>query len=184
MDMVSLELTADQVTTAMSCRCAGVSMQHLYAGRDSAGKSRVQAAGRDIVAKWPLYIVDTRQTPTTLWSWARRAVAAGSQLLALDYIQLVTPDDPRASDEKRMTEASGALRDIAKYLGVPVLAISSESNTGMLRYSGNLAYDAWTHIQCVKLEDGTFTVEVLRQRFGVQIPPMSASYTNGELRVN
>lgn len=184
-DMITLEQTSGMVAGAMACRRAGVSMADILSGRNSSALAKVEAAAKEI-SDCPLHLIDTPQTPTTLWSWARRATDAGSKLLAVDYAQLVRGEGRYTTEEQRVSEISATFRDIAKTLGTPLVVISSENSAGGLRSSLNIEYDAWTWLRCEKVEEigdqkaGTI-VEVKKQRFGETGKRTYLEFRNGGL---
>ena len=183
-DFATLEQSAGQVLASMSARMAHVKISKLQAGQDNLVEK--WKCGRDIVAKWPVFVTDKQQSVSSLWSWARRAKAKGSRLLVIDYLQFVKPDDPRQSDEQRVSESSNAVREMALRLDIPVICISNESNEGKLRYSGQVEYDAWCWLRMRKNDsaDGTTTgavFQVRKNRFGPQGAERTIGYDCGAM---
>ena len=183
-DVATLEQSAGQLLASMAARIGHVSISRLQAGRDDlVDKWRY---GRDIVSKWPVFVCDRPQTVSSLWSWGRRAKAKGSRLLVVDYMQFVKPDDSRMSDEQRVSSASGAVREMALRLDIPIICISNESNTGALRYSGQIEYDAWCWLRMRKneLADGSIAgavFQVKKNRFGPQGGERTLGYECGAM---
>lgn len=67
---------------------------------------------------------DPRMTAAQLRAQARVDVKRhGCQLLAIDYVQLIKADDPRLPERERIEYVVGELDDMAKELGVPVVAL-------------------------------------------------------------
>ena len=185
-DFATLEQSSGQVLSSMAARTGRVRIAELQSGqnKDHLDKWRF---GSDIVSKWPLFVCDRPMTQSSLWSWGRRAKAKGSRLLILDYLQFVKPDDARMTDEQRVSAASGACREMALRLDIPMIVISNESNEGALRYSGQTQYDAWCWIRMRKNEaaDGTVNgavFQIRKNRFGQQGAERIIGYNMGAMQ--
>ncbi len=166
----SLEQTAEQIWGSIAARHAQQSVFLLNQGSERTNLTKLRES-KKIVQNWPIHIDDQGQSPSTLWTSARKAVGKlGCRLLVLDYLQALRDDGSSDSDVIRQTNFSNCVRDIAKTLKVPVLVISALSNSGNLRGSGMLAYDAWGHIKLEQADDFTDTGRVVvnfeKQRFG------------------
>jgi replicative DNA helicase len=173
-DMASLEQSAGQILASMAARMAGVTISLLQSGREPEALERWRAACAQVQA-WPVYICDEAMDDKSLWAWARRAKTAGSRLLVLDYLQFVKASDAKISEEQRVARASEAVRRIAFDLDIPFVCISSESNEGKLRHSGQVEYDAWCWLRMRKDEDSMgnvlgAAVAIKKNRFGPQMP--------------
>lgn len=173
-DMASLEQSAGQILSSMAARMAGVSISNLQSGRSPEHLAKWRAAC-ETVKGWPVCITDESQDDRSLWAWARRAKKNGSRLLVLDYLQFVKASEPRISEEQRVARASEACRRIAFDLDIPFVVISSESNEGKLRHSGQVEYDAWCWLRMRKDEDALgnvlgAAVSIKKNRFGPQMP--------------
>ncbi len=127
----SLEMTEKELALRMLCSESDVPSAIVRKGflsRDQWG--RLIKAGRTL-AESPLYVDDTAALSIThLEGRIRRAVEdQGIVLAVVDYLQLVHPR-PGRREENRASEVgriSGALKDLAKSLGIPVIALSQLS---------------------------------------------------------
>ena len=185
-DFLTLEQSAGQILATMAARLAACSVGALQSGRSAELLARWKDATAT-VAKWPVFITDESQTDETLWAWARQAKSKGSRLLILDYLQFVRSSDPRCSEEQRVSRASQACREIAFDMSIPLIAVSSESNEGKLRYSGQVEYDAWCWVRMRKNEDsyGNVTgsaIAIRKNRFGPQVPEWTMPYNLGAMQ--
>lgn len=78
------------------------------------------------VMKWPLWIDDSGGlTPRELYARGRMQVAKGAKLIIVDYLQKIAA--PGKSLYERVTNASEAVRVLAKEASVPVLNLSQLS---------------------------------------------------------
>jgi replicative DNA helicase len=179
-DLASLEQSSGQVLGAVVAHQSGTSIARLNNHPRQQDVDNIRNF-KDRVSAWPLFVTDRTFTPTTLWSWARRAVSQGSQLLVLDYLQAISPEGRVDSEERRVSEASRTVTRIAKDLKTRFLVVSSESNEGRLRYSGQIEYDAWGWIR-MELTGETVKVDIRKNRFGARPPAFEMRPERGVLR--
>jgi len=155
----SLEMAASQVVDRILCAQAGLDLWKLRTGRlSSKGEdndfTKIQEA-IGVLSESPIFIDDSASaTVLEIKTKARRLQAEhGLGLLIVDYIQLITPLNPRESAVQQMTDISRSLKALARELNVPLLAISQLSRAteqrspriprlADLRESGSLEQDA------------------------------------------
>jgi len=153
----SLEMSSDQLTDRMLAAQAGVNAWSLRIGKkmSEAEYERLQD-GMGTLSEAPIYIDDSPgMTLMGMRSVARRMKAEkGLQLLVVDYLQLITPSGAKSSDSlvQQTTEISRGLKQMARELEVPVLALSQLSRAveqrggrprlSDLRDSGSIEQDA------------------------------------------
>ena len=100
----------------------------------------------------PLYIVDTPNMQLIdLRAMARRMkVNQGVQVIFIDYIGLITTENPAAPVNETVSEISKSLKSLARELDIPIVALSQvardaegqEPNLAQLRGSGSIEQDA------------------------------------------
>ena len=100
----------------------------------------------------PLYIVDTPNMQLIdLRAMARRMkVNQGVQVIFIDYIGLITTENPAAPVYETVSEISKSLKSLARELDIPIVALSQvardaegqEPNLAQLRGSGSIEQDA------------------------------------------
>ncbi len=100
----------------------------------------------------PLYICDTPNMGLLdLRACARRMVANhGVQIIFIDYIGLITLDNPSQNTWENVSEISKSLKSLARELDVPIVALcqvardaeGQEPNLAQLRGSGSIEQDA------------------------------------------
>jgi replicative DNA helicase len=153
--LFTLEVTKEQVAENMLCSNARVDAHRLMRGElsnDEYAKVPL-AAGR--LAQAPLYVDDTPGlTMTRLRAKARRLKSRMDiQLVAVDYLQLLSLGSPVESRQLEISRLSGSLKQLARELKIPVIALSQlnrgvEARTnkrpmmGDLRESGSIEQDA------------------------------------------
>ena len=108
------------------------------------------AAGRCFQAQ--LYIVDVPNMPLLdLKAMARRLVVnQGVKIIFIDYIGLISTDNPNAQVWEQVSEISKSLKALARELGIPIVALcqvardaeGSEPTLAQLRGSGSIEQDA------------------------------------------
>lgn len=153
----SLEMSSEQLIDRMLAAESYVNSWKLRTGgvRDEADFTRIRDALENL-SKAPIYI-DDKPGNNIL---AMRAVARrlkreqGIGLIVVDYLQLMTPTSTKASDSmvQQVTEISRSLKQLARELQVPVLALSQLSRAveqrggkprlSDLRDSGSIEQDA------------------------------------------
>ncbi len=100
----------------------------------------------------PLYIVDTPNMQLLdLRATARRMVMnSGVQVIFIDYIGLISVDNPSNNTWENISEISKSLKALARELDIPVIALcqvardaeGQEPNLAQLRGSGSIEQDA------------------------------------------
>ena len=151
----SLEMSEDQLGAKM---LAGEAMIGAWKIRKSSitsdeDKQKVQRAIEDL-GNYPIFIDDNASsTMANIKSSARRMKKQEKiGLIIVDYLQLITPTDSKASTVAQITEISRSLKILAKELDIPVLALSQlnravDARGGTprlsdLRDSGSIEQDA------------------------------------------
>lgn len=156
--LASIEMRGKEQATRLLAMHAGVSMHRIGKPVELKGdeiNALMAAASPDGTGGAPLFIDDSAsQTAARIASIARRAVRQhGIQLLAVDYLQFMTPDDTRDNRTEQVGRCVRAMKGLARELNIPVLLLSqlnrdSEQNNGRrarlsdLRDSGSIEQDA------------------------------------------
>jgi replicative DNA helicase len=153
----SLEMSADQLATRILAEQSGISGESLRMGKISQHDFRNLARAAAELEQLPLYIDDTPGlTIAALRTRARRLKRQrGIDLIIVDYLQLLSGSG-RSSESNRVqeiSEISRGLKQLAKELHVPVIALSQLSRQvesrenkrpvlSDLRESGSIEQDA------------------------------------------
>jgi replicative DNA helicase len=153
----SLEMSSQQLVDRMLSAESRVNSWNIRTGKSLGDNDfdRIRNS-LDRLAKAPIYIDDQPgNSIIKMRSVARRLKSEkGLGLIVVDYLQLMVPTDSRASDSmvQQVTEISRSLKNMARELNVPVLALSQLSRAveqrggkprlSDLRDSGSIEQDA------------------------------------------
>ena len=152
----SLEMSKEQLVQRMMCSVAGVSMSNASKGIMSQADWLKIVKAKKLLSNAKIYIDDSALiSPSQILSKCRRLKRKGGlDIVMIDYIQLMTSNTSRKSDNRQneIAEISRSLKILAKEVNVPVLALSQlsravESRKGRpmlsdLRESGAIEQDA------------------------------------------
>ena len=154
----SLEMSADQLATRILAEQSGISSENLRMGKISQQEFRHLARAASELSNLPLYIDDTPGlTIAALRARARRLKRQkGIGMIVVDYLQLLSGSGKGSSGDNRVqeiSEISRGLKQLAKELDLPVMALSQLSRAveqredkkpmlSDLRESGSIEQDA------------------------------------------
>jgi replicative DNA helicase len=152
----SLEMGASQLALRMLCSRARVNMKLLRDGllsKNGDEQTKLLEAA-DEFSKAPIYIDDSSAISIMQLRAKARRIHSRTPLgfIVVDYLQLLSPTDPKVPREQQVAEASRGLKAIAKELDVPVLVLSQLNRSSEkdnrtpkisdLRESGSIEQDA------------------------------------------
>ncbi len=152
----SLEMGASQLALRMLCARARVNMKLLRDGllsKNGEEQTRLLQAADDF-SKAPIFIDDSSSISIMQLRAKARRIHSRTPLgfIMVDYLQLLSPTDPKVPREQQVAEASRGLKAIAKELDVPVLVLSQLNRSSEkdnrtpklsdLRESGSIEQDA------------------------------------------
>src|SRR5512139_1781284 len=156
--LFNLEMSADQLATRILAEQSGISSENLRMGKISQQEFRSLARAAGELSTLPLYIDDTPGlTIAALRARARRLKRQkGVGFVVVDYLQLLQGTGRGSAGDNRVqeiSEISRGLKQLAKELDVPVLALSQLSRAveqredkkpqlSDLRESGSIEQDA------------------------------------------
>ncbi|WCT75251.1 replicative DNA helicase [Sphingomonas naphthae] len=154
----SLEMSADQLATRILSEQSNISSENLRMGKISQQDFRNLARAAAELESLPLYIDDTPGLSiAALRTRARRLKRQrGIGFIVVDYLQLLSGSGKGSSESNRVqeiSEISRGLKQLAKELNVPVMALSQLSRAveqredkrpqlSDLRESGSIEQDA------------------------------------------
>ncbi|MFN2472941.1 MAG: replicative DNA helicase [Sphingomicrobium sp.] len=155
--LFSLEMSADQLATRILAEQSNISSENLRTGKISKQEFQQLARASGELSGLPLYIDDTPGlTIAALRTRARRLKRQkGVGMIIVDYLQLLQGSGRSSNDNRvqEISEISRGLKQLAKELHVPVLALSQLSRAveqredkrpqlSDLRESGSIEQDA------------------------------------------
>ena len=155
--LFSLEMSSDQLAEKLMAAESGVDAWKLRTGKLSAHEKQDNLSeAADRLSRAPIFIDDrANNSIVAIRSTARKMKRENNiEILIVDYLQLITPHDTIRSDSmvNRVTEISRSLKQIARELKIPVIALSQlsrdiEKRGGTpklsdLRDSGSIEQDA------------------------------------------
>lgn len=153
--LVSLEMSEAEVSDRLLCSVARVDSQRVRKGdySDEDGRHLAEASAKIGESR---LMVDDRpgRSAMEIAALARRQKRrSGLELLVIDYLQLVTPDNPRDPRQDQVARISRSLKGLARELQVPVICLaqlnrkneateSKRPTLSCLRESGAIEQDA------------------------------------------
>lgn len=149
---LSLESAGEELVSRAIANVGSIDNRKIESGslRPADFKGLTDAAGD--IYDWPLWIYDQpNMTLPVLKAKAREAVLVhGAKILFVDYIQIVKRTDYSVPFREFMNEVSMSLKELARELNVPVIALSqlgrdaenSRPTLAKLKESGQIEQDA------------------------------------------
>ena len=152
---VSLEMSSLELGDRLLCARAKVNGHRLRNGTISAEESRKLVETASEISTAPLYIDDSpSRTMTEIAAAARRLKRRhGLALVAIDYLQLIEPDNSKDPRQEQVSKIARRLKGLARELSVPVLCLAqlnrqveatrdNKPQLSHLRESGAIEQDA------------------------------------------
>jgi len=151
---VSLEMSTMQLTERVLSMMAGVDSRDLRSGNVDAADSRKIVEASNRLSEWPLYIEDDAGSRMyEIASHARRMRRQKKiDLLVVDYLQLIVPDNQREPRQEQVAKISRMVKRITGDCNMPVVCLAQlnrateksgkEPGLANLRESGAIEQDA------------------------------------------
>ena len=148
----SLEMSYQSIGQRLFSQVSRIQSNKIRKGMLSMAELQKIQDAAGICYNSPLYICDTpNMALLDLRASARRMVANhGVQVIFIDYIGLITLDNPSQNTWENISEISKSLKALARELDIPVIALcqvardaeGQEPNLAQLRGSGSIEQDA------------------------------------------
>ncbi len=148
----SLEMSYQSIGQRLLAQVSRIHSQKIRKGMLSMAELQKIQDAAGLCYNSPLYVCDTpNMALLDLRSCARRMVANyGVQVIFIDYIGLITMDNPSPNTWENISEISKSLKALARELDIPVIALcqvsrdaeGEEPNLAQLRGSGSIEQDA------------------------------------------
>lgn len=153
--LISLEMSQAELTDRLLCGHARVNGHRARNGTLSQEDRGRLVTSAGLMSQWPLWIEDkASMTVVEIASMARRLKRQkGLDLLIIDYLQLIEPENTKDNRQEQVAKISRRLKGLAKELDVPVLCLcqlnrAAETGTQLvprlshLRESGAIEQDS------------------------------------------
>lgn len=131
----SLEMAQESLVLRLLCTDAELDWHRVRNGfMTRENWSRLAQAQQELASAQLMIYDDTELNIQTIKSLARRMKAEnGLDLIIIDYLQLILPDENKPSREQEVSAISRGLKCIAKELNVPVVALAQLSRAPDMR---------------------------------------------------
>lgn len=150
--LCSLEMTANEVVERMVSARSGVKLSDIRRRKITASEQEQRAMAQSEMKISTTMIDDTSVRFREIAAQATR-YRSTTDMLIVDYLQLVKGDDPKAGREQEVASISRGLKQLAKKLEIPIVALAQlnrkieERKGGVpllsdLRESGSIEQDA------------------------------------------
>ncbi len=130
--MFSLEMSRSELMGRFFADAATIELTRLHGHTLDDDDWRRLMAKTPTIAAWPLAVADIPRiglVGIAARARDRAATPRGLALVVVDYLQLVTPSDPKATREQQVSALSRGLKLLARELNVPVVA-AAQLNRG------------------------------------------------------
>ena len=183
------EKSVEQYVGDMVAAEAGFSVDKLNRPDFPIAKLKYLHEAEKIVAGYTIEVDEQRGTKSQWASWYKSKIAKNVRLVIIDYLQHVKPENKLedASDEKRVSNCSAMIQEMSKSSKVPAICVSTLSNEGNMRYSGNVQFDTTLHIQMSKhpefdpFENPRYVAEIMKSRYSPAGTKIDLYYSYGKL---
>lgn len=129
---VSLEMSEEQITARRLARLSGLNAKLLLMGKpDEADYERIGACTAQLCASG--VVVNRKPSASVAEIGLMARSVKRLACVIVDYLGLVRPENPKASLYERTTKTSGDLKQLARALGVPVIALAQLNRSGESR---------------------------------------------------
>lgn len=150
---VSLEMSPDQLTARRIADRSGLSIGQVLMGADMDDEDRGKMAQALSAISESGLVLNRKPGATVADISVLGHSIPGLRLIVVDYLGLILPENRRASIYERITDNSGALKRLARSLGIPILCLAQlnraseqrqdkRPNMADLRDSGAIEQDA------------------------------------------
>lgn len=122
----SLEMSKDQIEMRIICAEAGVDSEGLRSGMLDSEDLKKLGVVKDILRSAPIFIDDSADVSVPDIRLKARQLRRKSNLglIVIDYLQLVKAENSTEHGNLELSDISKSLKDLAKELNLPVLALS------------------------------------------------------------
>ncbi|MEA1959199.1 MAG: replicative DNA helicase [Chloroflexota bacterium] len=133
----SIEMSRDQLVQRLLASEAGVDSHKLRLGQQTEAEERKMIEATGVLSEAPIYLDDSPTLSVIeMKSKARQLhFERGVDLIIIDYLQLMRGNGRGDNRVQEMTEVSRSIKEMARDLNVPVIAVSQLSRAAEARQS-------------------------------------------------
>ena len=140
----ALEQTREQMLAGLLGQLARVDVFRAMQWKTRVMRGALEEAKKKLM-DLPIKIVDEPHSPSKLKATVAREMATQKRdVVYLDYLQRMGRDKGVAGMVEHVEMCSSTCADLAKTTGVPWVVVTSLSNEGKMRGSGQISYDGFT----------------------------------------
>ncbi len=123
---VSLEMSAIELADRLLCAHARVDGQRLRTGHTTVEDRQKIIESCSVISQAPLFVDDSpSRTVTEIAAVARRLKRKHKLgLVAIDYLQLIEPDNPKDNRQEQVARIARRLKGLARELKLPVICLA------------------------------------------------------------
>ncbi|MCR4413588.1 MAG: replicative DNA helicase [Thermoguttaceae bacterium] len=189
---VSLEMSRQELAQRMLCSRGKINGRKFRSSFLSAEDRTKLVEASSILSKAPLYIDDSpSRTVTEIAACARRLKRkANLGFVAIDYLQLIEPDNPKDPRQEQVAKIARRLKGMARELNLPVLCLAqlnrqaevareNRPKLSHLRESGAIEQDADVVMFIHREEYGLSPEEAQEQNVAGKAELIVAKQRNG-----
>jgi replicative DNA helicase len=158
---ISLEMSSGELFDRFVASYGGVDVSVLSKAPTAQDIGNIGRAAHQ-ASLLPIYIRDEGDVnPLQLRAAMRRMCAVHkTRIIVVDYIQLLSPTDRKDSRERQVAEASRTLKQLAKELGITIIALTQLNADGASRESRAIEHDADLFLVIEKDDEGDWFLNI------------------------
>ena len=159
--VISLEMSAGELFDRFVASYGGVDISVLSKEPTKTDISAISRAANQ-AALLPVYIRDEGNVnPLQLRAAMRRMCAVHKcRVVVVDYIQLLSPTDRKESREQQVAETSRTLKQLAKELGITIIALTQLNAEGASRESRAIEHDCDLFLVIERDDKGNYYLNI------------------------
>lgn len=158
---ISLEMSSGELFDRFVASYGGVDVSVLSKAPTAQDIANIGRAAHQ-ASLLPIYIRDEGDVnPLQLRAAMRRMCAVHkTRIIVVDYIQLLSPTDRKDSRERQVAEASRTLKQLAKELGITIIALTQLNADGASRESRAIEHDCDLFLVIERDDEGNWYLNI------------------------
>ncbi len=157
--LITMEMDRDEIVDLLFSMNGRINRNVFNTGEFTQGDIQKFTVAGQKIASMPLWIFDDARLTMEELGTRIRAIRSRIGLVIVDYIQIVSPDDPREQREQQVAGIARELRILAKETKLPFVVLSQLNDDGKLRESRVVAHEAHNVIM-LECNEGMTEMEI------------------------